>query len=89
MAVTKLSVSLDENLATQVRERARLAGRSVSAIVSEAVADGLRREALRDAIAEWEAEHGVITEEMIDEVRAGLVSWTYVPDAVPDVRQAG
>lgn len=69
MPVTKLSISLDEQLAEALRERARRSGRSVSALTSELVADGLRNAALDDAFAAFEAEHGVVTEQMLREVR--------------------
>ena len=70
MAVEKLSISFEPELAHQLREEARSSGRSVSALVAEAVERNLRLARGRRLIAEWEAEHGPITEAELEEVRA-------------------
>lgn len=70
MAATKLSLSFDEELARDTRAVAQQEGRSLSSLVAELTAEGLRRRALRDAIAAYEDEHGVISDAEMASVRA-------------------
>ena len=69
MAVTKLTISLPEDLAEAVRAQAEAEGTTVSGLIT----GSLRRSHLlaesRAAITEYEAEHGVITEEEREQVR--------------------
>ena len=79
MPVTKLTISLPEELAEAIRVEAEAAGSSVSGFI----ANELRRTHLlqerRTAIAEYEAEHGAITEaereQVRDWLRRGGVEW--------------
>ncbi len=71
MAVEKLSVSFEPALAQRTREAAEATGRSLSAFVAEAVEYRLKLEAARRLLAEWESEHGAITEQERARVRSG------------------
>jgi hypothetical protein len=59
----KLSISMPPDLAEQVREAAREDGVSLSAFMSEAAEDAMRRRGMRVALEEWEAEFGAVTPE--------------------------
>lgn len=63
MAVHKLSVSLDEEAVRAARAAAEAAGMSLSAWLSRATKETARVEAGLRAVADWEAEHGAITDE--------------------------
>jgi len=62
MGVEKMSVSFDLGLGHAIRQSARHSAQSVSAWLAEAAADRLRREALGEAISEWEGAFGALTE---------------------------
>lgn len=61
MPVAKLPLSFDADLAEQARMAARRVGRSVSSLIAQMTAEGLRRRALREAVESYEAEEGAIT----------------------------
>lgn len=63
MAVKKLSVALDETVAAQVVHAAERVGLSVSAWLNHAAENELAIEAGLDAVRDWEAEHGALTDE--------------------------
>lgn len=63
MAVNKLSVSLDEELAVTVREAAAEEGVSVSAWLSTAAEDRIRSRLLRVALDELAREEGPMSAE--------------------------
>jgi hypothetical protein len=66
----KIAVSFDEELAADIAEAA--AGETdgnVSAWLASAARAELRRKALREAVAAFEAENGVITDAEVDEAR--------------------
>ena len=65
MKVDKLSISFDPELGDAVRAAAAQAGKPLSSWLAEAAASKLRAEALADFLAGWEAEHGVLTAEVI------------------------
>jgi hypothetical protein len=67
---TKLAISFDGGLAAQVQKAAlsHSAG-NVSAWLAEAARERLRHQALTDAIAQYEAEAGVITDDELSAVR--------------------
>ena len=67
MAVAKVSMSLDEDVLAQARER--VGGRGVSAYVNEAVRRQLRRDALGEVLAQMRAANGPVAEEQMEEVR--------------------
>jgi hypothetical protein len=59
--VDKFSISFDPELGDAVRSAAAQAGKPVSSWLAEAAANKLRAEALAEFLADWEAEHGVLT----------------------------
>ncbi|MCU0259435.1 MAG: hypothetical protein MUE78_00310 [Ilumatobacteraceae bacterium] len=63
MAVRKLSIALDETVATKVAEAAERAGLSVSAWLNRAAEHELAIETGLRAVEEWEAEHGPLTDD--------------------------
>ena len=79
MAAVKLSLSFDAELASLARQAADQEGRSVSSLVAELTAQGLRRRALREAIKAYEDEHGEITAEEMDAARRGVRSTAVGP----------
>lgn len=62
MGVEKMSVSFDLELGRAIRESAQHSAQSVSSWLAGAAADRLRREALGDAISEWEGAFGALTD---------------------------
>jgi len=66
----KISLTVDERVLRDVERDARRAGRSLSAHVTEALARDVRRRHLQAIIEEYEAEHGVISEEELTRARA-------------------
>jgi hypothetical protein len=62
MSVRKLSVALDESIASSAARAARTAGVSLSAWLSRAAEHELALERGRRAAAAWEKEHGAFTE---------------------------
>ena len=61
MAVRKLSVALDESVATKAAEAAKRHGISLSSWLDTAARRALVLEAGLDAVREWEAEHGELS----------------------------
>lgn len=60
-----MSVSFDAELGDAVRSAASQAGKPLSAWLAEAAASKLRAEALAEFLADWQAEHGMLTAEEI------------------------
>jgi hypothetical protein len=65
--VDRLSVALDAELGTAVRQAAAEAGMSVSAWVGAAAADRIRNELLGAALDAYEADMGAFSDEELDE----------------------
>lgn len=63
----KRSVSFPPDLAKAIDAAAAASGTSFSAWITETAAHRLRLEAGRQAVAEWEAEHGPLTERELAE----------------------
>ena len=63
----KRSVSLPPDLASAIDAAAAAAGTSFSAWIAESAAHRLRLEAGRRGVAEWEAEHGPLSEQELAE----------------------
>lgn len=83
MNADRLTVSMDAELGTAVREAAERAGLSVSAWLADAAADRLRNELLGLALEAWEAEQGPLTEEELGEAAASMgIPWPSVRNAV-------
>ena len=72
MKVDKLSISFEPELGDAVRSAAAQAGKPVSSWLAEAAASKLRAEALTEFLANWEAEHRVLTAEEIARAEAEL-----------------
>lgn len=72
MAVKKLSVALDEQVADAVAKSAERQGLSLSAWLNRAAESALAVEDGLAAVAEWEAEHGALTEEELAAADAAL-----------------
>jgi hypothetical protein len=63
--VDRMSISFDAELGGAVRSAATQAGKPLSTWLAEAAASKLRAEALDEFLANWQAEHGVLTTEEI------------------------
>jgi hypothetical protein len=63
MAVRKLSVAIDEDVAAAAATSAERRGLSLSAWLNDAAARALAIEDGLAAVAEWEAEHGPLAKE--------------------------
>ena len=72
MKVDKMSVSFDPELGDAVRSAASQAGKPLSAWLAEAAASKLRAEALAEFLADWHAQHGVLTAEEIAQAEREL-----------------
>lgn len=72
MPVKKLSVALDDAVATEVAVAAERAGVSVSAWLNRAAEHELAIESGLRAVRDWEAEHGQLTAEELAEADAVL-----------------
>lgn len=66
MTVRKLSVALDEQVATAAAASAKRAGTSLSAWLDQAARRALTIEAGLAAVARWEAEHGALSRSELD-----------------------
>jgi hypothetical protein len=69
VAVEKLSLSFEPELAQRTRAAAEASGRSVSAFVAEAVEQQLKLGSGRRLLEEWEAEHGPVSDKERQRVR--------------------
>ena len=69
MAVTKLTISLPEELADTIRAEAEAEGTTVSAWLGERARRSLLLAQRKAAVAEYEAEFGKITDDEIEEAR--------------------
>ena len=67
-----MSVSFDLELGEAIRTSASSAKESVSAWLAQAARDRLRLEALGEAVAAWEAEHGRLAEAEVAEAERTL-----------------
>ncbi len=59
MTTARLAISLDADLADQIRDAAE--GGTVSGWLADAAERKLRAQGLKDVIAAWETEHGALT----------------------------
>lgn len=74
MAVERLTVSLDAELAAAVREAADEDALNVSAWLADAARRRLATRGLAEVIAEWEALHGEFSQAELEEARQRLKS---------------
>jgi hypothetical protein len=72
MAVERVTVSLDAELAAAVRDAAEADEQNVSAWLADAARHELASRGLRDVVAAWEAEHGAFTEDDLAAARSRL-----------------
>ena len=72
MKVDKMSISMDPDLADEVREAARRSGRGLSSWLAEAAASRLRSEALSDLLSDFEREDGAFAARELAQARAEL-----------------
>jgi len=68
MAVSKVSVSVDEEILAEVRER--VGKREFSAYLASALRRQLQRDRIRDLLDEMDDEVGPVSEGQLDEARA-------------------
>jgi Arc/MetJ family transcription regulator len=67
VAVSKVSLSLDEDVLAEARDRA--GRRELSSYVNEAVRQQLQHDRLADLLAEMEAESGAIPDDVLAKAR--------------------
>jgi len=67
MAVAKVSLSIDQDVLSEARERA--GRRELSSYVNDALRRHLQRDRLGVLLAEMEAESGPIPDDLLDEAR--------------------
>ena len=72
VAVERLTISLEADLAEAIRVAAEADAENVSSWIAEASRRRLSREGLLAVIKEWEAEHGEITVEEMAAARKWL-----------------
>ena len=72
MKVSKLSISFNPKLGSQVREAARKARAPVSSWLAQAAAAKLRADALGIFLDDWEEIHGRLTEQELGQAAKDL-----------------
>ena len=72
MAVQKLSIALEQDVARAAKEAAEREGLSLSAWINEAAREALAIEDGLAAVAEYEAENGPISAQALAAARAAL-----------------
>jgi hypothetical protein len=70
MTVERLTVSIESDLATAVREAADADEQNVSAWLADAARRQLANRGLRDVVAAFEREHGAFTDEELAAARS-------------------
>jgi hypothetical protein len=69
---TKLAISVDRDVHDRIVEAAEAEGSSISAWLTQAARQALRLRDGLEAVAEWEAEHGLLTEAELQAARLRL-----------------
>lgn len=72
MNVDRLSITLDPRLGAAARKAANRAKVSLSTWIAEATADRIRNELLGEALDQWEAEDGALTQVELDRAAEAL-----------------
>lgn len=72
MKVDRLSITMDPDLGSAVRDAAARDGMSVSAWLAEAAADRLRNDLLGRALDRWEEEDGPFSDDELDAAAKAL-----------------
>lgn len=75
MPVEKLSISVEKRLADAIRAEAAARGITISGLIAAAVEERLAIARGLQGVAEWEAEHGALTEEELAEAQRIIDSW--------------
>ena len=70
MTVERLTVSIESELATAVRDAADADEQNVSAWLADAARRQLANRGLRDVVAAWEREHGALGDDELAAARA-------------------
>ena len=68
----KISVTVDAGVLDSVKQRLRSSKKSLSAYVSDALAEEVQRERWRELVLEFEREHGAFTAAERKEARAKI-----------------
>jgi hypothetical protein len=68
----KLAITIDPEVHDQILNAAASEGMSVSAWMTSAAREALRRRAGLAAVAEWESQHGAFTSEEMEEARRSV-----------------
>jgi hypothetical protein len=66
----KISLTVDERVLREVEGDAKRAGRTLSAHVTDALARDVRRRRLATLLEEYEAKHGLISDDELAEIRS-------------------
>lgn len=72
VAVERLTVSLEADLAAAVREAAEADAQNTSAWLADAARRRLATRGLRDVLDDWETTHGAFTDDELTEARSRL-----------------
>lgn len=83
MAVSKVSLSIDEDVLAEARARA--GGRELSSYVNEALRHRLQHDRLGDLLLEMDAESGPVADDVMEEARKG---WRGAAEAKPRLDRA-
>jgi metal-responsive CopG/Arc/MetJ family transcriptional regulator len=74
MAVERVTISLEAELAEAVREAAEADAQNLSAWLADAARRRLASRGLRDVLTEWETEHGQFSEDELANARSRIES---------------
>ena len=69
---SKISITVDERVLRDVRQRVVREGGTLSGYINDALAEDLRRRKLAELVATYESEHGEISQEEIAAIRASM-----------------
>jgi hypothetical protein len=74
MATRKVTITLDEKLASAMKSAAREAGIPLSRLIASAAEREIRLSFSRRLLAEWQEEHGAFTPEELAAARAEIAA---------------
>lgn len=74
MSVTRITVSIEAELAAAVRSAAEIDAQNVSTWIADAARRQLDLRGLRDVVEAWESEHGAFTDDELAVARQRIVS---------------
>ena len=70
MAVERVTVSLEAELAAAIRLAAEADAQNLSAWLADAARRRLATRGLREVVSDWESEHGALREDELDRARS-------------------